>query len=405
MNAKAVVKGRRGKWITHGLSAGVIALLLLVMQGGLAVAVPPWTEDIEDLQKRVADLEVGAAALQDRVAQLEAASQPLTLEVDCGAGETVGAALAATAAHGGPLTLLIRGVCDEHVRLDRDDVTLRGTLPGAGFSSTGVVGPLVEIAGARRIRVLELTFSPGPTEQAIRAAGGAQALVDTVEIDGGQSGVLVNTGSVMELRGAEISNVVEMGIGVNNSHLVVVNTVIRDSGTGLSVNTGTAQALGVTSANHDAWGFSVSANGSLQLVDSEAHGNAVGLFLTAGAEALVGGNSRLHDNRGAGIRVWEQSVLFLGGGSVVEDNGSHGVLVWAGSLVVPTATTIQNNGGSGIYLGDTSLAGVRSPDPTITANAGWGIFCEGAPAVAQIQSPGYGAGAVFGNTAGEVNCP
>ncbi len=405
MGATTVMKARRGRWMRHGLTAGVVALLLLVIQGGLALAVPPWIEDIEDLQKRVQDLELGADALQDRVAVLEAALQPLTVEVDCGAGETVAAALGATAAHRGPLTVRIRGVCHEHVRIDRDDVTLEGALPGAGFASTGAVGPLVEIAGARRIRVLQLTFSPGVSEQAIRATAGAEAFAEDLEIDGGQSGVAVNNGSVVEVRGGEISNVTETAMAVNQSHLVVVNTLIRNSGHGLGVNSGTAHALGVTSGNHDSWGFSVTSNGSLQLVDSEAYGNAVGLFLTAGAEALVGGTSRLHDNLGAGIRVWEQSVLFLGGGSTVEDNGSHGVLVWAGSLVVPSDTTIQNNGGSGIYLGDTSLAGVRGTDPTITGNAAWGIFCEGPPAVAQIQSPGYGAGAIFGNAAGEVNCP
>lgn len=60
-------------------------------------------------------------------------------------------------------------------------------------------------------------------------------------------------------------------------------------------------------------------------------------------------------------------------------------------------------GGNGVSLFDTSLASGGSP--TIRDNAGYGVFCAVAPAVAHVTGTGYGAAGIIGNGLGASNCP
>jgi hypothetical protein len=154
------------------------------------------------------------------------------------------------------------------------------------------------------------------------------------------------------------------------------------------------------------WGLSAGDNASVSVFETAITGNLVGVFLTTGATALMGAGNRINDNRAEGVRVWEGSRTTLGGGVVIEGNGGMGVFVTGGSLVQAFDATIQNNQGSGIHLADTSLAGGTLTDkPIITGNAGWGVFCDAPPAVAQVRLPGLPAATILGNAAGTTNCP
>ncbi len=61
----------------------------------------------------------------------DAQSAPVFVDVDCGAGETIGDALVKTAAEP-HVVLSISGVCRESVEIRRDDVELQGR-PGAAI--------------------------------------------------------------------------------------------------------------------------------------------------------------------------------------------------------------------------------------------------------------------------------
>ena len=54
-----------------------------------------------------------------------ASAQTITYTVDCAKGQTIAGALARADARS-PLVINIRGTCNEHVSISRDDVTLRG---------------------------------------------------------------------------------------------------------------------------------------------------------------------------------------------------------------------------------------------------------------------------------------
>ena len=65
--------------------------------------------------------------------------------------------------------------------------------------------------------------------------------------------------------------------------------------------------------------------------------------------------------------------------------------------------TIKNNTGNGVHLAGTASGGFNQMN-TITGNSQWGIFCDGPPAVAQIQTP-PAIDDISGNSAGQINCP
>jgi hypothetical protein len=113
------------------------------------------------------------------------------------------------------------------------------------------------------------------------------------------------------------------------------------------------------------------------------------------------------------VHAHEGGSIMLAGGVLVTDTGFHavvaqnagsGVEVGVGSTLAMQRATIKQNGGHGIHLAGTSSAAFGGGDNTITGNGGWGITCDGPPAVAQIQV-GQGIGDVSGNAAGQISCP
>jgi hypothetical protein len=70
-----------------------------------------------------------AVALLAAGAISSASAEPIAFTVDCARGQTIGAALARGDARK-PLTVFVRGTCNEYVQVTRDDVTLVGIPPG-----------------------------------------------------------------------------------------------------------------------------------------------------------------------------------------------------------------------------------------------------------------------------------
>jgi hypothetical protein len=396
----------RERSLSTGRSAAVATLLGL----GLAFAVdaapsraetvvkpPPWWRVVRALQGKVSDLE-------GRVAALEAGGAPVERLVNCGAGETVAAALALGARTWGPLTITIVGTCREAVVIARDDTTLRGASAGDGLDGTTLGQDLVEVA-AQRVALRQLTLR---THQiALRARPGAALEARDLDIDGADFGVYLDAGAIATVTNATIRNSVNSQVMTQGANLRLEGCLIEDGGSGVSVGGGTASIWNCTIRRHSTWGVSIYDNANASVFESEIRGNSSGVYMTTGASGMLGAGVTVAGNRAFGIQERDGSVLYLGGGLSIQDNPQGGVWVTGGSFVLPLAVTIQNNGGSGIYLGDTSVAGSwnASNEPIIRNNSGWGIACAGEPAVAQVQPTGYPVGTVTGNTLGASNCP
>lgn len=93
----------------------------------------------------------------------------------------------------------------------------------------------------------------------------------------------------------------------------------------------------------------------------------------------------------------------IGGTRIVNSQGD-GIHAHAGAILRVGGATIENNGGHGIHISDVSLGSFDpSADPSqILNNGGWGVFCDGPPAVAMVSGA---PGNVDGNTDGQVSCP
>jgi hypothetical protein len=351
-------------------------------------------------------------SLQRQRAEVTASRGSRTTLVDCAAGETVGDALAQAATTVGRLTITIIGLCTERVVITRDDTTLQGANPGDGLMSPQpqVSAALVRVDGAQRTVLQQLTLKPVAPDDGVELDQGAVLTASGLVIDDAQHALLLGQGTIAEVEDSEFTHSHASQVIVQSGHLRLSSSTISNGAfMGVSVLGGGTLELGQSTLQGNAyWGLSVAGNASATVLDgTDIEQNEVGVVAATGGTVSITSSSTVGNNRQDGIRVSDGSRLTLGGGVIVENNAGHGVFVTGGSLVGAFEANISNNQGSGIYLTDTSIAGggPQFDIPIIGGNAGWGVFCEAPPAVAQVRRPGFPAETVSGNTAGETNCP
>ena len=110
------------------------------------------------------------------------------LTVNCSEGKSIGGAIAG---EGGkqPLVLDVQGNCSEHVRIERDDVTLQGN--GGAASITGSV----TIDTGRRALIADLTVTNATGDGVTVVNGGSATIRGSTIADNGGYGVSVRNGS------------------------------------------------------------------------------------------------------------------------------------------------------------------------------------------------------------------
>jgi parallel beta helix pectate lyase-like protein len=206
--------------------------------------------------------------------------------VRCDKGRTIGDALAH---HRGAITIRIVGVCDEHVTVNRDDVSLVAGGPGAG------------IHGPR-------------TDTDTVAVTGNRFFLDGLHVTGGRNAVVVTSGGRAMIR----------------------NCAVTSSGTGIIGGIGILFAQG--------------ASGLVDSCDSTGN-NSDGITLDASIATIT--NSRITSNRRAGVLVFHGSTARIGltdlltvAGNVISTNGSNGIHVTVGSQALITGNTVSGNGTS-----------------------------------------------------------
>lgn len=332
-------------------------------------------------------------------------SSPLTVGVDCGVGQTVTAALA-QGANRRAVTIVISGVCAESVTIARDDVTLIGESPADGLQAPASGAGPVAVVGAQRVNLRQLTLQGGQFGLSLRL--GAVVMATDVRITGAGTGIYISEGSSRLLR-----STVEDSVGTNISvsvggHVLLLSSVVRNAGFhGLGVNGGSAELDDTTIEQNGAAGVIALTGGRVVIRNnSRILGNPESGISLHGASVRVDGG-QIANNR-FGIAGWGGTVELVG--TTIENNEMSGVQVSGGSRInIQGRTIIRGNRDFGIRLGDTSVVGSdNSEEAQITGN-GTGIFCDPAPAVAQITN-GYPAFSldtsnVFGNTGQQIVCP
>lgn len=280
--------------------------------------------------------------------------------VHCAAGETIADALAQAPPYG-HVTITIEGVCQEKVRIHRDNVTLRGASPGDGMQGSAGVDDdwVLSVCQARGIILEQLTLTPHPdTWVGLELTQGAYVSAKNLHITGHKYGVTVGRNSYGFISGSTIEDCKFSCLSASeNGGVKFYSGLIRNS-----------LLWGVTSSS----GGIVRLGGDEEGDDVFVRNNNIGAFVTDGGLIQL------------------QKVI-------VENNAGDGVVVKGGSNLAIDWSIIQGNSGHGISLSDTSVA--LGGQNQIINNGGYGITC------APPSQIGGNTGTVSGNTLGQINCP
>jgi hypothetical protein len=298
-----------------------------------------------------------------------ASAQTLTVTVDCSRGQTIAGALRQGDSRK-PLVVVVRGTCNEHVSVTRDDVTLRGE---AGTEPT-VNGPDsgrdTIVISKDTVNIEDLTVTGG--FNGIRLQGPFFAGVRRVLVrDTANNGILLRAGD-MELVDSTVENAGGSGLVLGRAASVrVVNGHFRYSHfTGIyAQNNSTLTINGGTVSDNEGHGINVDYGSDGTISNVEIFNNETGIMVSTAHATLDGGNN-VHHNRQHGVVAQAGAVLGLNG-SKVHDNGRAGVLGYLGPTVVMNSNEITDNGESGVFcLNDCTL---QVTSDRITGNAHHGI--------------------------------
>ena len=342
---------------------GSLVLVVFLLLAALSLALAPREpQQGGGLQDRVAALEAAVSSLSQQLAGLTAFR---TIDVDCGSGATIQAALTSVQSHLGLVNINVFGVCSENLVMRRSGIRIAAGAPGAGITAANSTLPVIQ------------SVSPD--------AGLRPVLLDGLTLTGGSAGVLIDFAWQVRLFNCLIRNA---GFGIQVDHHGIVRlqqTVVEANGSGV-----------------------VARNGGLVYIDGGVirnnAGDGVGLN---DATAHIRGSATISSNGFRGVSVSNHSVLSLDAATIT-GSALTGVFVSGASMVaLEDGATITANTGSGISLMDTSIVQKRRSlaDIHITNNGGWGIVCSVPPAVAQIVGFGTQQGNISGNGSGNISCP
>lgn len=349
---------------------------------------PPFTGQIE--------------ALDARVSSLEERLDLLALYVDCGAGDTVSAALDAAAGHIGPVVITIAGVCTENVGVNRSDVTLVGSTPDSGLTA-GVEASTVFVGDAERVGLRDLTINAG--NAGIEGAPGSSFQAVGVTVQGAATwGVLAGPGSAADVRNSVIQDGQGFGITARAGAVYLQDTLVQRNVDGVHAESGgDVTGFGVESTGNSRNGVVAAFGGTVSLVDSTVSGNSdFGVHVLSNGTASVV-STLVEDNGADGLQAGQNSVVHVGD-STVQGN-LNGVTAAQASTVVLFGSTIADNTFDGIRLDD-QANGTGGPGSTISGNGGFGISCAGPAGFPEVQN-GFDLPAItfIDNAAGSTNCP
>jgi len=387
-------------------------------------------------QKETGDLRIVAQGSQckrsERVVAFQAPIPPPApqfLTVDCGAGQSVDKALGG-ADPTEPVTITIKGTCNEAVFIGRDDVTLNANAPGDGITAPSGANSALSLNGAQRVTLNQLTLTGGTwtllasngsgfygdglhvsggTDTGVAIDLGASGQLHDSAVDGSHQGVNVSAGGALSIDGGTVSNSATFGVSAGGGHvrlgggLVISNSgwngIFAVHGGSVEVGDTTVETSGQSAVfAYDGGAIHLYGNGVL--VD---HNSGQGVSALGSSAVQIQDGVRITNNGQVGVSASGDSSLQIQNATIA-NNGGQGVVLSIASTAEIDGSTITGNAGDGVWVGDTSVVQFSyggNGNNTITGNF-FGVTCQGAPAVAMMHGM---PGTVSGNTYGQVNCP
>ena len=298
-----------------------------------------------------------------------ASAQSITMTVDCNRGQTIANALK-QGDFRRPLVVVVRGTCDEHVSIARDDVTLRGQ-PGTEPTVNGPNSTIDTIVISKdTVNIEDLTVMGG--FNGIRLQGPFFAGVRNVMVrNTANNGILIRAGD-MEIVNDTVEYAGASGLVLGRAASArVVNSHFRYSHFAgiFTQNNSTVTVNGGTVSDNEGHGINVDYGSDGTISNVEIFNNATGILVSTSHASIDGGND-IHHNREHGVVAQAGAVIGVNGAKV-SGNGKTGVLGYLGATIVMNSNEITGNGESGVFCLNDSTLQVTSD--RITGNAHHGI--------------------------------
>jgi Right handed beta helix region len=258
-------------------------------------------------------------------------------------------------------TLQVTGTCQERVTITTDRLTLDGG--GSAVLDGGEDGPtefegVVTIDGAHGVIIIGFTIQNSPRQGILGMGGAAFMVKDTTTQNNGLNGIFLNNNSSAELTDVEVKDNGRLGIAVFNNSTTVLKGHISSTGSGSNGSTASnSNGIAVQSGSMlEIRGAAVEASNNggngVDIIDSQAiifgYPESQGSILTA------------HNNGGDGIFVATGSLSFFGEAvglytiSASNNGGSRITIEIGGAVVSPFAAAkfiIENNQQNGLNVG------------------------------------------------------
>jgi hypothetical protein len=303
--------------------------------------------------------------------------------VNCNKGETITDALQKF--DGKPITIEVKGTCNENVTIDRNDVTLIAHPSGGAVSGVEPIDATIIINGDR-------------------------AVIDGLTVTGGGGGIRV-LGKNNMIRNCIVQNVGANGIPFPGGTGTVDNCTIQNSGqNGVNVfNGGGVTVTNSTIQNNGIHGVNISDGGRATVTNSTiSSNNSHGISFYKGGLGTVD-QCTVQSNAGHGIRIEAASATVIN--SMISSNTRCGIMVTKGGdarigISDPfqyAGNTISNNQGNGIqlfiggsaYIGGNTITGNGTNPNSVHGPFGVGIFSSNAVLVGNNRITGSGGVGVF----------
>jgi len=377
----------------------------------------------------------------------EAQAQSFVKKVNCTKGQTIARALQAF--DGIPITIQVKGTCNENVEIVRDDVTLIPDVLGGTIIGPDPSIPTIITRGFRTV-IDGLTISGGGTGIVVR--GGATIRNCTVQ-NTAANGIGFFHGGNGTVDNCTVQSSGWHGVFVEGGSATVINSDISsNTNSGISVSVGGSARIGITDrnqyagntvSNNQGSGILISNGGSAHIGGNTISGNGTnsgslfGYFgvLVSSASANLVGNNSITGNSGSGVLV-ERSAVRIGNpgfglpitnvitgngatllpnaatggvfgtqgsslqiqGATIDGNTGNGIFLHFQSNARMYGNTVNNNTGNGIFLVQGAALLLQDPAVTVTGNAQFGLQCGGSEA-----SYGGNISGISLNTLGDVS--
>jgi Right handed beta helix region len=362
------------------------------------------------------------------VASVWADDGPKVVAVRCDKGKTISDALAE---HQGPVTIEVAGVCDEHVVIDRDDVSLVAGAAGAGIHGPDASRHTVLVTG-HRFTLDGLALTGG--RNALVVSGSSRVQVRNCSVRAGGTGIVGGIG-ILFFQGAsgtvdtcEATGNPADGIMLDGAVAIVTNNRLTANGrNGLFVFGGSTARVGLTSgfvpapnviSDNGGNGIHVTQNSLALIFGNTITGNGTnpaspvgrfGVILFQSRADLIGRNT-ITGSGGPGLLL-SASTGFLGDpgfglpfDNVVRGNStggpSQGIQVITGSTIFIRNAIIDANNGAGLQLSEHSTATIVSS--SVTGNTANGVQLATGSGV--IFRPNLPVSVLAGNTGFDLKC-